>query len=289
MKKTLLFIIAIFMLGTAMKSDKEAYRIFNLKGKPAEYADLLKAAVDSDVILFGELHNSPICHWLELELTKDVFEAKKDNLLIGAEMFETDDQLILNEYFAGLMKEKNFESEVKLWDNYKTDYKPLVSFALENKLPFIATNIPRRYAALVNKQGFAGLESLAPEAKTFLPSLPVAYDPELKGYRELVEMMKEAGGHDTTNIAKAQAIKDATMGYFILKYWAPGKTFIHYNGTYHSNNFEGIYWYLKQGNPDLKILTIASVEQEETDTLTEENSGLADFTICIPEDMTKTY
>jgi hypothetical protein len=111
----------------------------------------------------------------------------------------------------------------------------------------------------------------------------------LKGYVELVQMMKEAGGHDTLHIAKAQAIKDATMAYNILQNWSPGKTLIHYNGTYHSNNFEGIYWYLRKANPDLRILTIASAEQDGIDTLSVENANLADFTICIPTSMTKTY
>jgi uncharacterized iron-regulated protein len=289
MRNNLLLLIAVFILGTAMKSDKAAYEVYDLKGKDAEYKDILKAALESDIILFGELHNSPICHWLELELTTDLYAEKKENLVIGAEMFETDDQLIIDEYLAGLMKEKNFEGELKVWDNYKTDYKPLVSFALNNKLRFIGTNVPRRYASLVNKRGFEALDSLTTEAKSYLPPLPVAYDASLKGYVEMVQMMKEAGGHDTLHIAKAQAIKDATMAFSILQNWSPGKTFIHYNGTYHSNIFEGIYWYLKQANPDLRILTIASAEQDTLGTLTEENANLADFTILVPSNMTKTY
>ena len=259
-------------MGAAMKSDKKAYQFFNLKGKTADYSEVLKAAMESDIVFFGEMHNSPICHWLELEITKDLYAEKKDALVMGAEMFETDNQLILDEYLSGKVKEKNFEDEAKLWDNYKTDYKPLVKFAQENSIPFIATNIPRRYASLVNKRGLTALDSLSDEAKCLLPPLPVTFDPELKGYKELVEMMKEAGGHDTLHIAKAQAIKDATMAYFILKNWKEGKVFIHYNGSYHSENFEGIVWYVRQSMPDLRIMTIASLEQDDLDTLAEENN-----------------
>lgn len=289
MKKTILYSAILFTLLVSMKQDNPAYTLFDVKGKDADYKEMLKQALESDVILFGELHNSPICHWLELELTQDLYGEKKENLIIGAEMFESDDQLIIDEYFAGKMKEKNFEDEVKLWDNYKTDYKPLLTFAYKNKLPFIATNIPRRYASLVNKSGFEGLDSLTNDAKKFLPPLPVEYDPELKGYKDIIENMGGPSSHVTPNIAKAQAVKDATMAYFILQNLEPGKAFIHYNGTYHSNNFEGIYWYLKRGNPELKIMTIASVEQDTITTLTEENLGLADFIICVPTNMTKTY
>lgn len=289
MKKTILLLFVLFLLGSAMKSDKKAYLFFDMKGKDTGYSDVLKSALESDIVLFGELHNSPVCHWLELELTKDLYAEKKESLIMGAEMFETDNQLILNEYLSGKIKEKNFEEEAKLWDNYKTDYKPLVKFAMENKIPFVASNIPRRYAALVNKKGLEALDSLTNEAKTYLPPLPIAYDAELKGYKGLVEMMKEAGGHDTLNIAKAQAIKDATMAYFILQNWRKGKTFIHYNGTYHSDNFEGIVWYIRREMPDLKIMTISSVEQDTIDVLKEENLNLADYTLCIPSSMCKTY
>jgi len=78
------------------------------------------------------------------------------------------------------------------------------------------------------------------------------------------------------------------MAHFILENWTAGKLFIHYNGTYHSENFEGIVWYIRQAKPNLKILTIASVEQDELDSLVEENQGLADFTLCMPTSMTKT-
>ncbi len=289
MKRIYLLSLVIFFATTAMKMDKPAYRIFDSKGKPTDYSDVVKSALKADIVFFGELHNSPICHWLEFELTRDIYSDKTKQVIMGAEMFETDDQLILDEYLAGKMKEKTFEAEVKLWDNYKTDYKPLVQFALENKIPFIATNIPRRYAALVNKSGFEGLDSLSTDAKAFLPPLPVAYDPELPGYKGMIEMMGGAGDHVSPNIPKAQAIKDAAMAYSILKNYREGSTFIHYNGTYHSNNYEGIIWYIKQARPDLKIMTIASVEQDSMDNLAEESLNLADFIIGIPTSMSKSY
>ena len=45
--------------------------------------------------------------------------------------------------------------------------------------------------------------------------------------------------HTTMHLAEAQAMKDATMAHFILKNWEPGKTFLHFNGSYHSDNFQG--------------------------------------------------
>jgi len=205
-------------------------------------------------------------------------------------MFESDNQMVLDEYLAGQIKQSSFEKEARLWKNYNTDYKPLVEFAKENGLPFIATNIPRRYASVVHKNGFEGLDAFSDEAKKLIAPLPVKYDPELKGYKAMMEMMGGmGGGHANANLPKAQAIKDATMAHFILENWEAGKTFIHYNGTYHSNDFEGIVWYLKQEKPDLQILTIASVEQDTITDLKEEHVGVADYILCVPTSMTKTY
>jgi uncharacterized iron-regulated protein len=288
MKTKIFLLLSVFALTVAMKNDKPAYKLFNSEGKQVKYKTLLKNALESDIVFFGEMHNNPICHWLQLELTSNIFEKKGELLVMGAEMFETDNQLILDEYLNELIKTKNFENEAKLWPNYKTDYKPLVEFAKENNLDFIATNIPRRYAAVVHKKGFEGLDSLNQEAKVLIAPLPVKYDPELNCYKNMLKMMGGMG-HVNTNLPKAQAIKDATMAHFILENLSGGTLFVHYNGTYHSNDFEGIVWYLKQENPDLKILTIASVEQKEIDELSGEYLNIANYVLVIPENMTKTY
>lgn len=286
--KKISMILAGFFLLTAMSSDLPAYVIYNTKGKAVSYDKMAREAADADVVLFGELHNNPICHWLELELTRSLYAVKKDRLIMGAEMFETDNALLINELLAGKIKEKNFEAEAKLWPNYTTDYKPLLDFAVDSNIRFIATNIPRRYAAVVNKEGFEGLDALSAEAKSYIAPLPVDYDPDLPCYKGMLDMMGGAGGHVSANLPKAQAIKDATMAYTIAKNLVPGSTFIHFEGAYHSDNYEGIVWYLKRLKPNLKIMTISSVEQENTDSLDTENEGKADFTLVIPSTMTKT-
>jgi uncharacterized iron-regulated protein len=292
--KILLFFIASFILLVAAKSDKPAYRLFNAKGKSVDYEDLLKEAKKADIIFFGEMHENPICHWLELELTKDLYNDKKDKLILGSEIFEIDNQLLLKEYISKMIRKKDFEAEAKLWKNYATDYAPIVDFAREHGIKFVATNIPRRYAAIVNLKGFEGLDSINAYQRGMIAPLPIKFNPELDCYKKMKEKMGgDAGGaHYSDNIVKAQAIKDATMAHFILKNGMEGMTFLHFNGSYHSDNFQGIVWYIRDYNKrnefDLKILTISSVEQESPEELDKSNMGLADFIICTPEDMTKT-
>jgi uncharacterized iron-regulated protein len=289
MKKTLTISLALFVLLTAMKSDKKAWQFFDKEGKKTEYADLVRAAGEADIVFFGEQHNSSICHWLQLQLVQDLFAERGSALVLGAEMFEADNQLILDEYLDGKMKASNFEADARLWKNYKTDYKPLLDFARDHELRFVATNIPRRYASMVNGGGFEALDSLTDNAKEFFAPLPMKYDSTLPGYKSMLDMGPEMKSHASANLPKAQAAKDATMAYFILQNWKKGETFLHFNGTYHSDNFEGIVWYLLHENPDLEILTISSVEQDTISDLKEENLGLGNFILCIPTDMTKTY
>jgi len=287
MKSFQIILMVLFFLFTAFKSDKPAYRLYNKEGKLVKFSKVVKQIENADIVLFGELHDNPISHWLQLELTKDLYKLKDKSLILGAEMFESDNQLILGEYIDSLISQKRFEAEARLWPNYKTDYKPLIEFAKENRIDFIATNIPRRYAALVNSIGFDGLKELSDEAKRFIAPLPINYDPELECYKSMLEM-EGMGDHVNENFPKAQAVKDATMAYFILKNWSKGKLFLHYHGAYHSDHFESIFWHLKRENPNLNIKTITTVSQKDVSTLSEENTGIADFTICVDEDMTKT-
>jgi uncharacterized iron-regulated protein len=201
-------------------------------------------------------------------------------------MFEADNQQALNDYLSGRLSAKGLDSAARLWKNYNTDYAPIVNFAKEKKAVFAATNIPRRYASLVSKKGFEALDTLSATEKTWMAPLPMDYDAQLPGYVKMVEMM---GGHGGANMPKAQASKDATMAYFILQNFKPGDLFIHYNGSFHSENYDGINWYLKRKRPDLKYATITTISQKNIKELLAENKGKADYIICVDEDMTNTY
>ena len=139
---------------------------------------------------------------------------------------------------------------------------------------------------MVSKGGFEALDTISEIEKTWMAPLPIKYDAELPGYKNMMTMM---AGHGTINMPKAQASKDATMAYFILKYYVPGSLFIHYNGSYHSENHDGIVWYLQQSRPELGIATITTVSQKDILHLLQENINKADFIICVDEDMTATY
>lgn len=286
--KTITILMAAVTLA-AFTRDKPAYLIYNASGKQVSYRKMLKNLDDADIILFGELHNCPIAHWMELEVTRDVSAGSGKELILGAEMFEADNQLILDEFLSGKISEDQFEKEARTWPNYETDYKPLVDFARDRGFPFVATNIPRRYANMVYKGGFESLENLSDEARRYFPPLPVPYDPGLPAYREMMNM--GGMGHQVDdNFPRSQAIKDATMAWFIMQHRREGTIFIHFNGSYHSDKHQGIAWYLGEyGGGELNTTTVTVVRQEQIDSLEQAHRGAADFILAVPASMTNTY
>jgi uncharacterized iron-regulated protein len=284
MRKVIVFLLFTFFPTLMFSQNKPAYKLYNAKGNKVSYKSMIKKMAKADVVLFGEHHSNPIAHWLQYETTVELNKLRK--LILGAEMLEADNQSQLNDYLADKIDQRTFDLKARLWKNYLTDYKPLVDFAKNNNLAFIATNVPRKFASKVYRGGFKSLNKLSDEEKSWMAPLPIKYDATLDSYIKMKEMM---GGHGGDNLPKAQAIKDATMAYFISENLNENKLFIHYNGTYHSDNYEGINWYLKQANSNINIVTISLVEQDNIKKFEKENKSKADFIIVVSPTMTKTY
>ncbi len=281
----------VFFIQVGNAQDKVVFKLYNQKGEIVQYTKMINDLADSDMFFFGEYHTNPISHWMQIEMTKSFYEIKGDKLFFGAEMFENNNQLVLNEYLAGFYPEKKMLPEItQLWKNYKTDYKPLIEFAKENKLRFIASNIPRRYASMLNKNGMNALDSLSVEAlKLIGPDLKKYFDPTIKAYAEMASAMGEHVPPNMLNIQIAQAAKDATMAHFSLKNFSKGDFYFHFNGSYHSNYNQGIIWWINKIQPGLTIKSITTVTKSEWEKMTdEEKASIANYTIVVVDNMTHT-
>ncbi|MDA3886950.1 MAG: ChaN family lipoprotein [Candidatus Delongbacteria bacterium] len=286
-------ILTIFIIvwSSIMVAEIKNYKLYNSRLDSVDYSSMVDELKDCDVIFFGELHNSIEAHNLELKLTQDLFLKRNGKITLGAEMLESDNQLTIDEYFSDFYKTNKFEGDVRLWPNYKTDYKPLVEFAKDNMLKFIATNIPRRYASMVFYGGFEALDKLSDRSKEYFVPKPIEFDPELSCYKKMASMSMPAMGHDTSKkyFAEAQAIKDATMGYFISKNFEEDKLFIHYNGSFHSDDHVGIIWYLNKYRPNLKIKTLTTILAKDINDPDKVNIDKADFILVVDEKAKTSY
>lgn len=298
MRTSILFFLALIVSGWAVAQNPSAYEWFTAEGKKTSFEKLVKATEGADIVLFGELHDDPMAHWMQLLLTQRM-EAMPGELILGAEMLERDQQAATDAYLNGTSSLSQFVDSNKLWSNFKTDYLPIVDFAKEHKIPFVATNIPRRYASMVFKKGLASLDTLPAQQKQYIVTLPYPMDTSLSQYSALVKMGMEMHGNGM-NFALSQAIKDATMAESILKVMlrSPSdfktteklqpRRFLHFNGAYHSDFYQSIMWYLLQRNPDLKIVTISTVTQENLKKLEPDYKGKADFILVVPATMIRT-
>ncbi len=281
----ILFVILACLAGfSGHAQNKEAYAVFTSEGVRSDYGQMVRALGKADIVFIGETHNCPVAHWLEYEITSDLYQ--KNGFTMGAEMFETDNQLLVDEYVSGLIDSDKFEAEAKLWDNYYTDYYPLLSFAREKGVNFVATNVPRRYASFVKDNGLEALEGLPEAAKALMAPLPIAFEAseEMDAMFGFMQMM---GGGGDSHYAEAQALKDATMAWSIARNFE--KKFIHYNGNYHSDNRGGIIPYLDTYLPGKSIATVCCIRQDSLKKLDEENLHRADFIVVVPTDFTMTY
>ena len=287
MRKLMTLLLSLTAL-VSYAQPKPAYSIFTADGKQTDYGKMLKTLQDADIIFIGETHNCPVAHWMEYEITSDMIRKSPKGLTLGAEMFETDNQLLVDEYTSGVISSDKFEAEAKLWDNYWTDYASLLFLAREHGLKFVATNVPRRYASYVKDNGLEALQSLSDEAKSLMAPLPILFD-EAAQDEAMFGFMQMIGGKGSANshFAEAQAIKDATMAWFIAQNF--DRKFIHFNGNFHSDNRAGIIPYLEQYLPGKKIATVCSARQDSINSLDKENRSRADFIIVAPTDFPMSY
>ena len=293
MRNLALKLVCLLALCSFRLGDRPAYRLFTADTKVADYDQMLVDLAQADVVLFGELHNDPVAHWLELQVAKDLQRLKKPGqLVLGLEMFERDVQPLVAQYAAGVLSDSAFERQARPWPNYATDYRPLLLFARENKIPVIGTNAPRPFAKTVAQGSLKALDRLAAADRALLVPLPLKVDYDLPGYKNMAAMFgggSEAHGGGAQNIIQAQALKDATMAYFIRTSRQPGQTLFHLNGSYHSDHHDGIVAYLRQAAPTLRVRTLSVVSQGQLERVEKENINVADYVVVVPDDMTKTY
>ncbi len=281
-----IFYSAVVLLLTLNSFANKEYVLYDSKGKEISVEKMFKEAQQKSWVFFGEFHNSSTIHRIQFLLTQHLHKIHGDKLIVGAEMFESDNQDIINEYFQGIINTKYFEDECRLWTNYKTDYKQIVEYLKTNSLPLIATNVPRRYAHAVHYNGLDVLETLPDHVKQlFLPMLPIQIDTTLSSYAEIKQMSMHGGKF----MMEAQAIKDATMAHFMKKYWSSGKVFLHLNGAFHTNKYEGIISFLPKEWLRKDMLVISMVTQIDINKLEDDNKGLGDFIFCFEENYAKSH
>lgn len=287
MKKIILLSIVILMINISglAQTDQSKFKIFDSKGNPATFEQIISSIKDADVVFLGEQHDDAVAHSLQMQIFKSGFDKYRNdrNVVLSLEMFERDVQIVLDEYLKDLITEKKFLDDSRPWGNYKTDYRPLVEFAKANRLEVIAANAPRRYVNMVSRLGAVSLEKLSPEAKKWLAPLPYAEASEAyaKKFNALMGKMADAAGAHNPMLA-SQSLWDATMAHSISKGLKENKDILvfHLNGSFHTENRLGAVEHLLKYRPKTKVLVVTMRYENDFDNFDKsKHADLGDFVI----------
>jgi uncharacterized iron-regulated protein len=274
MKVAVLAIAAVLSVAQAREPeagkppaiDEHNYRIYRGDGTAATMDQLLAASRAAEVTFIGEPHDDPVAHYLEEQFLRGTWDPR---LALSLEMFERDVQYILDEYLADLITEPNLIASGRAWKNY-ADYRPLVEFAKEKRMPVIAANAPRRYVNRVSRLGAASLEQIEPEGRRFLPPLPFAKASEAYAAK-FARIMNEHQRTRSSSLPEsaersleAQSLWDASMAYSTAEFLTahPESRILQVNGSFHTSQRSGILEHLLRYRPQTRSLVVTVVCDE---------------------------
>lgn len=121
-------------------------------------ATLLSRINAANVLLLGEVHDNPLHHEFQLRLLKAQLDSgSRPSLLM--EQFDSESQASLDAALANTNRDDAFSHAADLikFGNWKL-YAPLLSIAVDYKLPIIAANIANLQLQPVMRQGFSAYD-----------------------------------------------------------------------------------------------------------------------------------
>jgi uncharacterized iron-regulated protein len=279
------------LISFSQTGIEKHYKTYNTHTKQLTTVEQIATdCKDADVLFFGEEHNDSACHYMEHVIFEALHKQYGEKIALSLEMFETDNQVALNDYLAGFIPEDRLTKDVRLWSNYK-DYRPMIEYAKQNSIQVIAANPPRRYVSMVSRRGMKSLDSLSKESKKFLPPLP--YDTLTGRYQEkFADIMKGSPGGTSPNIYYSQSLWDAGMSYSIYNYWKKNKDkkIFHCVGRFHCDEKLGTLAQLQKRKSGLKILNISSFSDSSfANPDWDKFSNLGDYIIMTDPELKKTF
>jgi uncharacterized iron-regulated protein len=200
-------------------------------------------------------------------------------MAIGVEMFQADNQKLLDEWTEGRIPEESFKSVyARNWSFDWNLYREIFLFARNNRIPMIALNVPKELVSKVAMQGFA---SLTPEERRNLPAEGSCdlNNPQTEFLRRTFQgvFRHEANGKVFTYFCEAQAMRDNGMAWLIADNLKrhPGRKLVALTGIWHAVK-AGIPEHLTRiGNASYKVI-IPEIPELHAGKA---NSAIADYLI----------
>ncbi len=208
-----------------IKKTAETVRGINVEHKDQTVAILVSAVTSPPEVLarvsgkrivyVGEYHDRFPNHAVQLEVIR-ALRRKNKKIAIGMEMFQRPFQKVLDEFIAGTIDERAMLKGTEYFKRWGFDYnlyRPVLTYAREEKIPVIALNIRNEIPDRVSK---GGIDSLSEEEKKEIPLQMDFSDEEYKG--RLREIFQKHSGSKEKNFDffyQAQILWDESMAQSI--------------------------------------------------------------------------
>src|SRR5690606_10751866 len=142
-------------------------------------------ALAADVVIIGEEHDNTRAQSLAADLWEQVLARNPTppvNPALALEFFERDQQLVLDDYLAGVISTARAceRDAARSEGNYPPGHKRMLEAAKAAGRPVIAANVPRRYASYAREAGFDALRQLSDDRRAMFT---IPEPPALEEYR----------------------------------------------------------------------------------------------------------
>lgn len=233
-------------------------------------AALLARINASDVLLLGEVHDNPLHHEYQQKLLKARIESGARPALM-MEQLDADTQPALDQALAGSDRDgvlNNVSALIKFteWQLYQ----PLLTIAVDNKLPVIAANVSSQHLQPAIWRGYAAYD--ADELKR------LAVEQVWNENRQNFLVRNMGGAHCgklrdelREGLARSQRLRDAMMADSAVSSIARGVVAI--VGSSHARRDIGLPLYFAARAPAARIVSIGFVEVSQGRTDPKAYSG----------------
>ncbi len=213
----------------------------------------------AQVALLGETHDNPEHHAIQLRILHAIVAAGKHPAL-AMEQMDTDRQAAVDAALARDATAADIARAAHVsrgWD--WIHYAPLVEFAIAERLPLVALNMPRAGMQGIMRAGLSSLGEGEPERLGLTRTWHAERNTRLR--REIVAGHCGEDGPLTAKLVEVQRARDAVMADRILAHDARGVVAI--LGRGHARADLGVPLYLAARAPSLGVLSLGIVEVDD--------------------------
>lgn len=277
-----------------------SWLIFDAKERTSiDWDSLLARLAVADIVVIGERHNDVAGHQLKAELIRDLLQ-NNANLAVAMEMFERDEQGIVDLYLDGKISKEalvkvtgsaSWGGGTNTWDAW---YQPIVDAVRAHHSEgavLIAANSVRAFVTLARLEGFGVLEDLRDGGnQTFVvPDLGI----DDSAYRQrFVDLMspkphatngsdappRHAAAMDPAAFFRAQQVWDASMADAVVRAAKQERQVVLIAGDFHVAFEGGTLLRIRHRLPAASIVSL-SIVPFDGDTLSPDDHRRADFVV----------